>query len=167
MLLEAIKTLGESYALTNTVAVSPNDFSDASKDRCVVVGVRPVSQGNSSYSTEYLYSIVSNPKVPSGKIGFAGHQRKWSQLAIGQHVEVQVKQIHNLATLLTVELEFMKTSDAQKYQDSSFNSDNMATEFSQQFNSQVFSNNQSFIFEFESVKFAAMVKSIQSVNTGK
>ena len=45
MLLEAIKTLGESYALTNTVAVSPNDFPDASKDRCVVVSVRPVQQG--------------------------------------------------------------------------------------------------------------------------
>lgn len=167
MLLEAIKTPDTSYALTNTVAVSPNDFSDASKDRCVVVGVRPVTQGNSSYSTEYLYSVVSNPKIPSGKIGFAGHQRKWSQLAIGQHVEVQVRQITNIATLMTVELEFMKTADATKYQDASFNSDNMATEFSQQFNSQAFSNLQAFIFAFEGVNFTATVKSIQSLDTSK
>jgi len=161
MLLEATKGPGDEYALGNVVVASATDFPDSSSQ---TISVPPIYPGGQASPESYLFSIVTSSKVPPGRIGLAGHQRKWSQVAIGQQLQVALKNIDATCTKAGIELGFFKDSDAKKHGETSFDSDQMSNEFSQKFNSKVFSVGQPFIFEFNKLKFNAKIVGLEAIS---
>ncbi|KAI4807313.1 hypothetical protein KUCAC02_027130 [Chaenocephalus aceratus] len=96
----------------------------------------------------YVFTLRKHPSVNAGTIAFSLPQRKWAGLSIGQEVKVTNykfdKSKHCISTM-TVEIDFLqkKSVDSNPY-----DSDNMACEFIQHFNSQAFSVGQQLVFSF-------------------
>jgi len=172
MLLEVTKSLDETFVTTNTICVSPIDFPNASSELKPVCRITPCLNGSlSSFEKKFLFTILSSTKMSAGSLGFSGHQRKYCNLGIGQQVDLSLlsntemtKLMNDTCSLANIELSFLKKAEADKYSEKSLNSDQMAIEFSQQFNSQVFEKNQPFIFVFDKLKFNAKILKLESIS---
>ena len=155
------KSPDDSYALNNTVAVSPNDFPEAISQGKVHLNIRIPENPAASY---YNFCAVADRKIHPGQMGFAGHQRKWCRLGLNNEIQatkLNPNRIPN-ASVINIELNFLKAADGNKHGETTFNSDQMAIKFNETFNSQIFNKNQPFVFQFEKINFSAQIKSIQA-----
>lgn len=112
----------------------------------------------------YVFTLRKHPSVNAGTIAFSLPQRKWAGLSIGQEVKVTNykfdKSKHCISTM-TVEIDFLqkKSVDSNPY-----DSDNMACEFIQHFNSQAFSVGQQLVFSFCDKLFGLLIKDIEAMD---
>ncbi|XP_033975381.1 vesicle-fusing ATPase-like [Trematomus bernacchii] len=112
----------------------------------------------------YVFTLRKHPSVNAGTIAFSLPQRKWAGLSIGQEVKVtnyKFDKSKQCISTMTVEIDFLqkKSVDSNPY-----DSDNMACEFIQHFNSQAFSVGQQLVFSFCDKLFGLLIKDIEAMD---
>ncbi|XP_023322671.1 vesicle-fusing ATPase 1 [Eurytemora carolleeae] len=143
----------ELHSKCNRAVANPSDFNPKDVPH---VEVR-VGSGES-----FIFSLISDPSIPNGELGFSMPQRKWAQLSINQDILVSPYWFDkNTAYIsqLTVEIDyFTKKNNAND----EYNSDEMAGEFLNQFGNLALTQGQQMVFGFSDKKLlVAVVKSIQ------
>uniref|UniRef100_A0A8D2QJY3 Vesicle-fusing ATPase n=1 Tax=Zonotrichia albicollis TaxID=44394 RepID=A0A8D2QJY3_ZONAL len=118
----------DELSLTNCAVVNEKDFQSGQH---VVVKTSP--------NHKYIFTLRTHPSVVPGSIAFSLPQRKWAGLSIGQEIDVSLytfDKTKQCIGTMTIEIDFLqkKNIDSNPY-----DTDKMAAEFIQQFNSQAFS----------------------------
>ncbi|XP_056152855.1 vesicle-fusing ATPase-like [Lampris incognitus] len=113
---------------------------------------------------KYVFTVKTHPSVVTGTIAFSLPQRKWAGLSIGQDVEVtsyKFDRSKQCVGTMMVEIDFLqkKSVDSNPY-----DSDKMAAEFIQHFNSQAFSIGQQLVFSFCDKLFGLLIKDIEALD---
>uniref|UniRef100_A0A8C9EL68 Vesicle-fusing ATPase n=1 Tax=Pavo cristatus TaxID=9049 RepID=A0A8C9EL68_PAVCR len=135
--MQAARCPTDELSLTNCAVVNETDFPSGQH---VVVKTSP--------NHKYIFTLRTHPSVVPGNIAFSLPQRKWAGLSIGQEIDVSLytfdKSKQCIGTM-TIEIDFLqkKSIDSNPY-----DTDKMAAEFIQQFNSQAFSVGQQVCFGF-------------------
>uniref|UniRef100_UPI00398EE843 vesicle-fusing ATPase isoform X1 n=1 Tax=Pristiophorus japonicus TaxID=55135 RepID=UPI00398EE843 len=143
----------DELSLTNCAVVNDKDFQTGQH---VIVKTSP--------NHKFIFTVKSHGTVLPGSIAFSLPQRKWVGLSIGQEVEVvpyvfdKTKQC--IGTMM-IEIDFLqkKSVDSNPY-----DTDKMAAEFLQQFNSQAFSVGQQLVYSFNDKLFGLSVKAIEAMD---
>ena len=143
----------ELHSKCNRAVANPSDFNPKDVPH---VEVR-VGSGES-----FIFSLISDPSIPTGELGFSMPQRKWAQLSINQDILVSPYRFDkntSYISQLTVEIDyFTKKNNAND----EYNSDEMAGEFLNQFGNLALTQGQQMVFGFSDKKLlVAVVKSIQ------
>ncbi|TKS89437.1 Vesicle-fusing ATPase [Collichthys lucidus] len=113
---------------------------------------------------KYVFTLKTHPSVNSGTIAFSLPQRKWAGLSIGQEVEVtsyKFDKSRQCISTMTVEIDFLQKKNVDS---NPYDSDNMAREFIQHFNSQAFSIGQQLVFSFCDKLFGLVIKNIEAMD---
>lgn len=113
---------------------------------------------------KYVFTVKTHQSVLPGTIAFSLPQRKWAGLSIGQDVEVtnyKFDKSKQCVGTMTVEIDFLqkKSVDSNPY-----DSDKMASEFIQHFNSQAFTTGQQLVFSFCDKLFGLVIKDIEAMD---
>ena len=151
--MQAARCPTDELSLTNCAVVNDTDFPSGQH---VVVKTSP--------NHKYIFTLRTHPSVVPGNIAFSLPQRKWAGLSIGQEIDVSLytfdKSKQCIATM-TIEIDFLqkKNIDSNPY-----DTDKMAAEFIQQFNSQAFSVGQQLVFSFNDKLFGLLVKSMEGMD---
>ncbi|XP_020792579.2 vesicle-fusing ATPase [Boleophthalmus pectinirostris] len=151
--MQAARCPTDELSLTNCAVVSEKDLQSGQH---VTVKTTP--------NHKYVFTVKTHHTVAPGSIAFSLPQRKWAGLSIGQEVEVSnynFDKSKQCIGALTIEIDFLqkKSTDSSPY-----DSDKMAAEFIQQFNSQAFSVTQQLVFSFCDKLFGLMVKDIEAMD---
>uniref|UniRef100_A0A665WCH0 Vesicle-fusing ATPase n=1 Tax=Echeneis naucrates TaxID=173247 RepID=A0A665WCH0_ECHNA len=123
-MMQAGRCPTDELSLTNCAVVKEKDVSH--------VIVRNLTH-------KYVFTLKTHPSVNSGTIAFSLPQRKWAGLSIGQEVEVtnyNFDKSKQCISSMTAEIDFLQKKNVDS---NPYDSDKMASEFIQHFNSQAFS----------------------------
>ncbi|XP_048470537.1 vesicle-fusing ATPase [Rhincodon typus] len=151
--MQAARCPTDELSLTNCAVVNEKDFQTGHH---VLVKTSP--------NHRFVFTVRSHATVLPGSIAFSLPQRKWVGLSIGQEVEVSSyafdKTKQCIGTMM-IEIDFLqkKSVDSNPY-----DTDKMAAEFIQQFNSQAFSTGQQLVFSFNDKLFGLLVKDIEAMD---
>ncbi|NXS65216.1 NSF ATPase, partial [Pandion haliaetus] len=151
--MQAARCPTDELSLTNCAVVNEKDFQSGQH---VVVKTSP--------NHKYIFTLRTHSSVVPGSIAFSLPQRKWAGLSIGQEIDVSLytfdKTKHCIGTM-TIEIDFLqkKNIDSNPY-----DTDKMAAEFMQQFNSQAFSVGQQLVFSFNDKLFGLLVKDMEAMD---
>lgn len=151
--MQAARCPTDELSLTNCAVVNEKDFQSGQH---VLVKTSP--------NHKFVFTAKSHSTVPQGRIAFSLPQRKWVGLSIGQEVEVSAytfDKTKQCIGTMTIEIDFLqkKSVDSNPY-----DTDKMAAEFIQHFNSQAFSTGQQLVFSFVDKLFGLMVKGIEAMD---
>ncbi|KAM9779679.1 vesicle-fusing ATPase [Neosynchiropus ocellatus] len=151
--MQAARCPTDELSLTNCAVVSEKDLQSGQH---VTVKTTP--------NHKYVFTVKTHNTVAPGTIAFSLAQRKWAGLSIGQDVEVanyNFDKSKQCIGAMTIEIDFLqkKSTDSSPY-----DSDKMAAEFIQQFNSQAFSVTQQLVFSFCDKLFGLVVKDIEAMD---
>ncbi|KAM9745489.1 vesicle-fusing ATPase isoform 2-T2 [Menidia menidia] len=152
--MQAARCPTDELSLTNCAVVSEKDLQSGQH---VTVKTTP--------NHKFVFTVKTHHTVAAGSIAFSLPQRKWAGLSIGQEVEVSnynFDKSKQCIGAMTIEIDFLqkKSTDSSPY-----DSDKMAAEFIQQFNSQAFSVTQQLVFSFCDKLFGLMVKDIEAMDS--
>ncbi|WPK25094.1 hypothetical protein PUMCH_002396 [Australozyma saopauloensis] len=81
--LRAANAPSNEVALTNRIAVNPNDFPQLHDGQTVIL------------DGLFVFSISKSPAMEPGTVGLAGHVRQWIRASVGQKITVES---YNIAT---------------------------------------------------------------------
>ncbi|KAM8825506.1 vesicle-fusing ATPase isoform 2-T2 [Synchiropus picturatus] len=151
--MQAARCPTDELSLTNCAVVSEKDLQSGQH---VTVKTTP--------NHKFVFTVKTHHTVAPGTIAFSLAQRKWAGLSIGQEVEVSnynFDKSKQCIGTMTIEIDFLqkKSTDSSPY-----DSDKMAAEFIQQFNSQAFSVTQQLVFSFCDKLFGLVVKDIEAMD---
>lgn len=151
--MQAARCPTDELSLTNCAVVNEKDFQSGQH---VLVRTSPAHK--------YVFTLRTHSSVVPNSIAFSLPQRKWAGLSIGQEVEVclyNFDKTKQCVGTMTIEIDFLqkKSIDSNPY-----DSDKMAAEFIQQFNSQAFSIGQQLVFSFNDKLFGLIVKDIEAMD---
>nr|XP_057904867.1 vesicle-fusing ATPase isoform X2 [Doryrhamphus excisus] len=151
--MQAARCPTDELSLTNCAVVSEKDLQSGQH---VTVKTTP--------NHKFVFTVKTHHTVAPGSIAFSLPQRKWAGLSIGQEVEVSnynFDKSKQCIGAMTIEIDFLqkKSTDSSPY-----DSDKMAAEFIQQFNSQGFSVTQQLVFSFCDKLFGLVVKDIEAMD---
>ncbi|XP_033827477.1 vesicle-fusing ATPase isoform X2 [Periophthalmus magnuspinnatus] len=151
--MQAARCPTDELSLTNCAVVSEKDLQSGQH---VTVKTTP--------NHKYVFTVKTHHTVAPGSIAFSLPQRKWAGLSIGQEVEVSnynFDKSKQCIGAMTIEIDFLQKKNTDS---SPYDSDKMAAEFIQQFNSQAFSVTQQLVFSFCDKLFGLMVKDIEAMD---
>ncbi|NXG05512.1 NSF ATPase, partial [Sakesphorus luctuosus] len=151
--MQAARCPTDELSLTNCAVVNEKDFQSGQH---VVVKTSP--------NHKYIFTLRTHHSVVPGSIAFSLPQRKWAGLSIGQEIEVSLytfDKAKQCIGTMTIEIDFLqkKNIDSNPY-----DTDKMAAEFIQQFNSQAFSVGQQLVFSFNDKLFGLLVKDMEAMD---
>ncbi|XP_061740140.1 vesicle-fusing ATPase isoform X3 [Nerophis ophidion] len=151
--MQAARCPTDELSLTNCAVVSEKDLQSGQH---VTVKTTP--------NHKFVFTVKTHHTVAPGSIAFSLPQRKWAGLSIGQEVEVanyNFDKSKQCIGAMTIEIDFLqkKSTDSSPY-----DSDKMAAEFIQLFNSQSFSVTQQLVFSFCDKLFGLVVKDIEAMD---
>ncbi|XP_061892218.1 vesicle-fusing ATPase isoform X1 [Entelurus aequoreus] len=151
--MQAARCPTDELSLTNCAVVSEKDLQSGQN---VTVKTTP--------NHKFVFTVKTHHTVAPGSIAFSLPQRKWAGLSIGQEVEVanyNFDKLRECIGAMTIEIDFLqkKSTDSSPY-----DSDKMAAEFIQMFNSQSFSVTQQLVFSFCDKLFGLVVKDIEAMD---
>ncbi|XP_005998641.1 vesicle-fusing ATPase [Latimeria chalumnae] len=151
--MQAARCPTDELSLTNCAVVNEKDFQSGQH---VVVRTSPTHK--------YVFTLRTHSSVLPGSIAFSLPQRKWAGLSIQQEVEVSLynfDKTKQCVGTMTIEIDFLqkKSVDSNPY-----DTDKMASEFIQQFNSQAFTVGQQLVFSFNDKLFGLVVKDVQAMD---
>ncbi|KAG9346237.1 hypothetical protein JZ751_008062 [Albula glossodonta] len=140
-----------SFLQTMQVARCPTD--ELSLTNCAVVSEKDLQAGQhvivkTTPGHKYVFTVKTHHSVVPGTIAFSLPQRKWAGLSIGQEVEVATYNFDKskqCVGTMTIEVDFLQKKSVDS---SPYDSEKMAKEFIQHFNSQGFSVGQQLVFSF-------------------
>ncbi|CAB1312015.1 unnamed protein product [Coregonus sp. 'balchen'] len=113
---------------------------------------------------KFVFTLKTHQSVVPGTIAFSLPQRKWAGISIGQDVEVtgyNFDKSKQCVGTMTVEIDFLQKKSVDS---SPYDSDKMAAEFIQHFNSQAFSVGQQLVFSFCDKLFGLLIKDIEAMD---
>ncbi|NXF12303.1 NSF ATPase, partial [Smithornis capensis] len=151
--MQAARCPTDELSLTNCAVVNDKDFQSGQH---VVVKTSP--------NHKYVFTLRTHHSVVPGSIAFSLPQRKWAGLSIGQEIDVSLytfDKAKQCIGTMTIEIDFLqkKNIDSNPY-----DTDKMAAEFIQQFNSQAFSVGQQLVFSFNDKLFGLLVKDMEAMD---
>ncbi|KFR00066.1 Vesicle-fusing ATPase, partial [Opisthocomus hoazin] len=151
--MQAARCPTDELSLTNCAVVNEKDFQSGQH---VVVKTSP--------NHKYIFTLRTHSSVVPGSIAFSLPQRKWAGLSIGQEIDVSLytfDKARQCIGTMTIEIDFLqkKSIDSNPY-----DTDKMAAEFIQQFNSQAFSVGQQLVFSFNDKLFGLLVKDMEAMD---
>ncbi|XP_009694133.1 PREDICTED: vesicle-fusing ATPase-like, partial [Cariama cristata] len=151
--MQAARCPTDELSLTNCAVVNEKDFQSGQH---VAVKTSP--------SHKYIFTLRTHSSVVPGSIAFSLPQRKWAGLSIGQEIDVSLyafDKAKQCIGTMTIEIDFLqkKSIDSNPY-----DTDKMAAEFIQQFNSQAFSVGQQLVFSFNDKLFGLLVKDMEAMD---
>ncbi|NWI48958.1 NSF ATPase, partial [Calyptomena viridis] len=151
--MQAARCPTDELSLTNCAVVNEKDFQSGQH---VVVKTSP--------NHKYIFTLRTHHSVVPGSIAFSLPQRKWAGLSIGQEIDVSLytfDKAKQCIGTMTVEIDFLqkKNIDSNPY-----DTDRMAAEFIQHFNSQAFSVGQQLVFSFNDKLFGLLVKDMEAMD---
>ncbi|XP_053870401.1 vesicle-fusing ATPase isoform X3 [Malaclemys terrapin pileata] len=151
--MQAARCPTDELSLSNCAVVNEKDFQAGMH---VVVRTSP--------NHRYIFTLRTHSSVVPGSIAFSLPQRKWAGLSIGQDIDVSpytFDKTKQCIGTMTIEIDFLqkKSIDANPY-----DTDKMAAEFIQQFNSLAFSVGQQLVFSFNDKLFGLLVKDIEGMD---
>ncbi|XP_008927577.1 vesicle-fusing ATPase isoform X1 [Manacus vitellinus] len=151
--MQAARCPTDELSLTNCAVVNEKDFQSGQH---VVVKTSP--------NHKYIFTLRTHHSVVPGSIAFSLPQRKWAGLSIGQEIDVSLytfDKAKQCIGTMTIEIDFLqkKNIDSNPY-----DTDKMAAEFIQQFNSQAFSVGQQLVFSFNDKLFGLLVKDMEAMD---
>ncbi|XP_077414124.1 vesicle-fusing ATPase isoform X2 [Vanacampus margaritifer] len=151
--MQAARCPTDELSLTNCAVVSEKDLQSGQH---VTVKTTP--------NHKFVFTVKTHHTVAPGSIAFSLPQRKWAGLSIGQEVEVSnynFDKSKQCIGAMTIEIDFLqkKSTDSSLY-----DSDKMAAEFIQTFNSQSFSVTQQLVFSFCDKLFGLVVKDVEAMD---
>ncbi|XP_046888162.1 vesicle-fusing ATPase-like [Hypomesus transpacificus] len=114
---------------------------------------------------KYVFTVKTHQSVEPGTIAFSLPQRKWAGLSLGQNVEVtnyKFDKSKQCVGTMTVEIDFLQKKNVDS---NPYDSDKMAAEFIQHFNSQAFTTGQQLVFSFCDKLFGLVIKDIEAMDT--
>uniref|UniRef100_A0A665WC41 Vesicle-fusing ATPase n=1 Tax=Echeneis naucrates TaxID=173247 RepID=A0A665WC41_ECHNA len=148
-MMQAGRCPTDELSLTNCAVVKEKDVSH--------VIVRNLTH-------KYVFTLKTHPSVNSGTIAFSLPQRKWAGLSIGQEVEVtnyNFDKSKQCISSMTAEIDFLQKKNVDS---NPYDSDKMASEFIQHFNSQAFSVGQIKNFGCCDKLFGLVIKDIEAMD---
>lgn len=151
--MQAARCPTDELSLTNCAVVNEKDLQSGQH---VIVKTTP--------SHKFVFTLRTHPSVLPGSIAFSLPQRKWAGLSIGQEVEVATYNFDKskqCVGTMTVEVDFLQKKSVDS---SPYDSEKMAKEFIQHFNSQSFSVGQQLVFSFCDKLFGLLVKDIEAMD---
>ncbi|NXM65595.1 NSF ATPase, partial [Serilophus lunatus] len=151
--MQAARCPTDELSLSNCAVVNEKDFQSGQH---VVVKTSP--------NHKYIFTLRTHHSVVPGSIAFSLPQRKWAGLSIGQEIDVSLytfDKAKQCIGTMTIEIDFLqkKNIDSNPY-----DTDKMAAEFIQQFNSQAFSVGQQLVFSFNDKLFGLLVKDMEAMD---
>ncbi|XP_038830709.1 vesicle-fusing ATPase [Salvelinus namaycush] len=151
--MQAARCPTDELSLTNCAVVSEKD---PQFERHVTVRTTPTHK--------FVFTVKTHQSVVPGTIAFSLPQRKWAGLSIGQDVEVtnyNFDKSKQCVGTMMVEIDFLQKKSVDSSQ---YDSDKMAAEFIQHFNSQAFSAGQQLVFSFCDKLFGLLIKDIEAMD---
>uniref|UniRef100_A0A673WH34 Vesicle-fusing ATPase n=1 Tax=Salmo trutta TaxID=8032 RepID=A0A673WH34_SALTR len=151
--LKAARCPTDELSLTNCAVVSEKD---PPFEHHVTVRTTPTHK--------FVFTVKTHQSVVPGTIAFSLPQRKWAGLSIGQDVEVtnyNFDKSKQCVGTMMVEIDFLQKKNVDSSQ---YDSDKMAAEFIQHFNSQAFSAGQQLVFSFCDKLFGLLIKDIDAMD---
>ncbi|KAG5855115.1 hypothetical protein ANANG_G00045520 [Anguilla anguilla] len=151
--MQAARCPTDELSLTNCAVVSEKDLQSGQH---VVVKTTPAHK--------FVFTVKTHHSVVPGTIAFSLPQRKWAGLSIGQEVEVasyNFDKSKQCVGTMTVEIDFLQKKNVDS---SPYDSEKMAKEFIQHFNSQSFTVGQQLVFSFCDKLFGLLIKDIEAMD---
>ncbi|XP_036811851.1 vesicle-fusing ATPase [Oncorhynchus mykiss] len=151
--MQAARCPTDELSLTNCAVVSEKD---PQFEHHVTVRTTPTHK--------FVFTVKTHQSVVPGTIAFSLPQRKWAGLSIGQDVEVtnyNFDKSKQCVGTMMVEIDFLQKKSVDSSQ---YDSDKMAAEFIQHFNSQAFSAGQQLVFSFCDKLFGLLIKDIEAMD---
>ncbi|XP_067825200.1 vesicle-fusing ATPase isoform X1 [Heptranchias perlo] len=151
--MQAARCPTDELSLTNCAVVNDKDFQNGQH---VIVKTSP--------NHKFVFTVKSHCSVLPGTIAFSLPQRKWVELSIGQEVEVTpygFDKAKQCIGTMVIEIDFLQKKNVDS---NPYDTDKMAAEFIQQFNSQAFSTHQQLVFSFNDKLFGLVVKDIEAMD---
>ncbi|KAF9094458.1 transport between ER and Golgi ATPase protein [Mortierella sp. GBA35] len=151
--MRAIRSLNETFALTNRVVSNPQDF--APHTRYILV------------DHQYVFSIQADEAAQMGCLGFSNLQRKWIGAGLNKEIDVQPWDPSNdgpMVYLSNIEIEvslFVKNSEFR----GEFDAKEMARHFITVFNNQVLAVDQALVLDFQDTRLILIPKQVQLVSS--
>uniref|UniRef100_A0A8C7UBY4 Vesicle-fusing ATPase n=1 Tax=Oncorhynchus mykiss TaxID=8022 RepID=A0A8C7UBY4_ONCMY len=143
----------DELSLTNCAVVSEKE---SQFEHHVTVRTTPTHK--------FVFTVKTHQSVVPGTIAFSLPQRKWAGISIGQDVEVtgyNFDKSKQCVGTVIVEIDFLQKKSVDS---SPYDSDKMAAEFIQHFNSQAFSVGQQLVFSFCEKLFGLLIKDIEAMD---
>uniref|UniRef100_A0A674CD87 Vesicle-fusing ATPase n=1 Tax=Salmo trutta TaxID=8032 RepID=A0A674CD87_SALTR len=153
MTLQAGRCPTDELSLTNCAVVSEKE---SQFEHHVTVRTTPTHK--------FVFTVKTHQSVVPGTIAFSLPQRKWAGISIGQDVEVtgyNFDKSKQCVGTMIVEIDFLQKKSVDS---SPYDSDKMAAEFIQHFNSQAFSVGQQLVFSFCDKLFGLLIKDIEAMD---
>ncbi|XP_055767985.1 vesicle-fusing ATPase-like [Salvelinus fontinalis] len=151
--LQAGRCPTDELSLTNCAVVSEKE---SQFEHHVTVRTTPTHK--------FVFTVKTHQSVVPGTIAFSLPQRKWAGISIGQDVEVtgyNFDKSKQCVGTMTVEIDFLQKKSVDS---SPYDSDKMAAEFIQHFNSRAFSVGQQLVFSFCEKLFGLLIKDIEAMD---
>uniref|UniRef100_A0A8C8MHJ4 Vesicle-fusing ATPase n=1 Tax=Oncorhynchus tshawytscha TaxID=74940 RepID=A0A8C8MHJ4_ONCTS len=151
--LQAGRCPTDELSLTNCAVVSEKE---SQFEHHVTVRTTPTHK--------FVFTVKTHQSVVPGTIAFSLPQRKWAGISIGQDVEVtgyNFDKSKQCVGTMIVEIDFLQKKSVDS---SPYDSDKMAAEFIQHFNSQAFSVGQQLVFSFCEKLFGLLIKDIEAMD---
>jgi len=157
--MKVTKCPSDTLSMTNRVVVHPGDFDP---------GKTPHLEISTSPGVSYIMSIIADPNVLPGSLGFGVTNRKWATLSLNQELLVTPFKYDlekNCISTLTVEVDFFNKKNVTTEE---YNSDKMAADFCSQFGNMALSEGQILVFSFGDKKLLLVnVKEIEASDLRK
>ncbi|XP_038847148.1 vesicle-fusing ATPase isoform X3 [Salvelinus namaycush] len=151
--LQAGRCPTDELSLTNCAVVSEKE---SQFEHHVTVRTTPTHK--------FVFTVKTHQSVVPGTIAFSLPQRKWAGISIGQDVEVtgyNFDKSKQCVGTMIVEIDFLQKKSVDS---SPYDSDKMAAEFIQHFNSRAFSVGQQLVFSFCEKLFGLLIKDIEAMD---
>ncbi|XP_076057708.1 vesicle-fusing ATPase 1-like isoform X3 [Oratosquilla oratoria] len=153
-MMKVTKCPSEDLSLTNCVIVNENDFTQKIKHVSVMANAQ-----------KFIFTVRIDPRVKQGQMGFNAIQRKQAQLTLDMDIRVE-PYIHDpkqqLIGTVVFEADFLQKKHATS---DSYNTDQMAMAFLEQFTCHGFTVGQPLVFKFQDKKTLSLtVKEIEAAD---
>jgi vesicle-fusing ATPase len=147
---KAVKCPSEDLSITNAVIVSESDFRDYSHAYVI-----PTPR------SDFLFTLLPHPSMPPGSMGFNASHRKWAGIMLNSPIQVKPIKLNaktQCIGTMVLEVDFFAKKGQQA---TTFDSDNLATEFSMSFSGRAFTIDEPLVFKYNSKLLSGRVKEIE------
>jgi vesicle-fusing ATPase len=152
--MKVTRSPSDEQSVTNRVFLNPQDDLSLSGDKYVLAIIK---------EEQFVFTVATDERIAKGAIAFSLIQRKWINVTLGEEIQV-VKHTfpaNYLISSMVVEVDYLSKPKGPGVQEA-YNTDQMATDFSTQFNGLAVSKNQPLYYSFQNQKIlSAKVKSLE------
>ncbi|XP_013783299.1 vesicle-fusing ATPase 2-like [Limulus polyphemus] len=137
----------DKLSLTNCAVVNGQDFTDKVRHIEIITAA----------NHKYVCTIIKSEGISSGNIGFSLPLRKWAELSIGQKIDVRpyiFDPNNQYVAKIVLEVDFLEKKNTTT---ESYDTDQMAVDFVQQFPKQAFTVGQLLAYKFQEKKLLKLV----------